>query len=309
MTGGFGTLVVPVLREARDGLTRHPALTALATLSMAVSLYVLGMFLLVAWNVRLTTAALGRELQMQVYMRPGATAGEIEAVRMGLLSDDAVAEARLVTADEARKRFEGRFPRLGGIAAGLGGDLFPASFEVVLREAHRGAEEAERLAKAYRVGPGVDDVRFDRGWFERLTALLGLFRDAGYGIGALLLLAVMVTVGAIVRLTVLARREEIEIMKLVGATASFIRAPFLLGASAQGLIGGLAALAALRLTWGVLVRSVPFHENALLGLAAGRFPPASVMTALPLLGMGLAVAAAALSLGRASAQPGSSAST
>jgi cell division transport system permease protein len=299
--------LVPILKEARDGLTRHPTLTLLATLSMAVSLYVLGMFVLIAWNVRLATATLGRELQMQVYMRPDATREEIEAVRMGLVSDDAVAEARLVPAEEARRRFEGRFPRLSGISAGLGENLFPTSFEVVLRPAHQGAEEAERLAKAYKVGPGVDEVRFDRGWFERLASLLAFFRNGGYGLGALLVMAVMVTVGAVVRLTVLARREEIEIMKLVGATASFIRAPFLLGAATQGLAGGLLALAGLRLTWWMLVRSTPYRENPLLALAAGRFPPASVLAVLPLLGLTLALAAAALSLGRASAQPGSSA--
>ena len=296
---------MPALREARDGLTRHPALTLLATLSMAVSLYVLGIFLLLAWNVRLTTRALGEELQMQVYMRPGATPDEIEALRQGLRSDDAVAEARLVTADEARRRFEGRFPRLAGLSHGLGPNLFPTSFEVVLRETHRGPEEAERLAKAYRVGPGVDEIRFDRGWFERIEALFNLFKSGGYGLGALLVLAVMVTVGAIVRLTVLARRDEIEIMKLVGATAAFIRAPFLMGASAQGLIGGLLALGMLRLSWGLLVRSEPYRENALLALAAGRFPPMEVVAVLPLLGTLLALAAAALSLGRASAQPGS----
>jgi len=296
------SVLLPVLREARDGLTRHPALTLLATLSMAVSLYVLGMFVLIAWNVRLTTAALGKELQMQVYMRPDASAEEIDALRQGLRSDDAVAEARLVTAEEARQRFEGRFPRLSGLAAGLGENLFPTSFEVVLRSGHQGAEEAERLAKSYRVGPGVDEVRFDRGWFERLTALLGFFRNGGYGVGALLVMAVMVTVGAIVRLTVLARREEIEIMKLVGATAAFIRAPFLLGAATQGLAGGLLALLALRLTWGGLVRSDPYRENPMLAMAAGQFPPLDVVAVLPLLGMVLALAAAALSLRRAAAQ-------
>jgi len=301
-------MLVPVLRETRDGLARYPALTLLATLSMAVSLYVLGMFVLIAWNVRLATAALGKELQMQVYMRPDATPEDIASVRQGLLSDDAVAEARLVTAEEARRRFEGRFPRLSEISARLGEHLFPASFEIVLRPAHQGAEEAERLAKAYRVGPGVDEVRFDRGWFERLTSLLGLFRNGGYGLGALLVLAVMVTVGAIVRLTVLARRDEIEIMKLVGATAGFIRAPFLLGAATQGLAGGLVALLALRLTWWMLVRSTPYRENPMLALAAGRFPPIDIVVVLPLLGMLLALAAAALSLGRASAQPGAGAS-
>ena len=294
--------ILPALREARDGLTRHPALTLLATLSMAVSLYVLGMFVLIAWNVRLTTASLGRELQMQVYMRPGATREDIDAIRQGLLSDDAVAEARLVSSGEARRRFEERFPRLTGLSAGLGPDLFPASFEVILRDSHRGPEEAERLAKAYRVGPGVDEVRFDRGWFERLQSLFGFFRSGGYGIGALLVLAVMVTVGAIVRLTVLARRDEIEIMKLVGATAAFIRAPFLMGASAQGLVGGLVALGALRLSWAGLVSSDLYRETPMLALAAGLFPPLEVVAVLPLLGMLLALAAAALSLGRASAQ-------
>jgi cell division transport system permease protein len=111
----------------------------------------------------------------------------------------------------------------------------------------------------------------------------------------------MVTVGAIVRLTVMARRDEIEIMKLVGATAGFIRAPFLLGAATQGLAGGLLAFLALRLTWAMLVRSNPYRENPMLALAAGQFPPLDVVAVLPLLGVVLALAAAALSLRRASA--------
>jgi len=295
--------VLPVLREARDGLTRHPALTALATLSMAVSLYVLGMFLLIAWNVRLTTTALGRELQMQVYMRPGADAEAIETIRQGLRSDDAVAEARLVTADEARRRFAERFPRLAGLSEGLGPDLFPTSFEVVLRESHRGPEEAERLAKAYRVGPGVDEIRFDRGWFERLTALFDLFRSGGYGVGALLVLAVMVTVGAIVRLTVLARREEIEIMKLVGATDAFVAAPFLLEGLLQGLLGAGAAVLALLGVHGLVVPRLASAFAAAGGLGlADTLPPVLLLS---LLGGGATIGllASALAVGRALRRP------
>jgi cell division transport system permease protein len=287
------------LREARDGLLRHPALTVLATLSIGVSLYVLGLFLLLAFNMRGTTEALGRELSMHVYMKSNATGDDIQTVRHALGGDEAVAETTFVPPEEARRRFAARFPRLADVPEGLGHEIFPASFEVILRPAWRDASAADRLARTYRTAPGVDDVRFDRGWFERLQSLLSLFHSGGWGLGSLLMLAVMVTVGAVVQLTVLARREEIAIMKLVGATAAMIRAPFMMGAAAQGLAGGLVALLALRLTWAFVTTSDPYRETPMLALVVGRYPPASLLVVLPLAGFVLGLVAAALSLRRA----------
>ena len=288
------------LREARDGLLRHPALTLLATLSIGVSLYVLGLFLLFAWNLGGTTEALGRELRMHVYMKSGASEEEVATLKHALGGDEAVAEAIFVPPEEARRRFAARFPRLADVPEGLGHEIFPASFEVILRPAWRDASAADRLARTYRTAPGVDDVRFDRAWFERLQSLLSLFHSGGYGLGSLLMLAVMVTVGAVVRLTVLARREEIEIMKLVGATAAMIRAPFMMGAAAQGLAGGALALVVLRATWALILASDPYRETPMLALVVGRFPPASLLAILPVAGLVLGLAAAALSLRRAS---------
>jgi cell division transport system permease protein len=287
------------LREARDGLFRHPALTVLATLSIGVSLYVLGLFLLLAFNMRGTTEALGRELSMHVYLKSGATEEDIQTVRHALGGDEAVAEATFLPPEEARRRFAARFPRLADVPEGLGHEIFPPSFEVILRPAWRDAAAADRLARTYRTAPGVEDVRFDRGWFERLQSLLSLFHSGAYGLGSLLMLAVMVTVGAVVQLTVLARREEIAIMKLVGATAAMIRAPFMMGAAAQGLTGGLVALLALRGTWALVTTSAPYHETPMLALVVGRYPPASLLALLPLTGLLLGLAAAALSLRRA----------
>jgi cell division transport system permease protein len=287
------------LREARDGLFRHPALTVLATLSIGVSLYVLGLFLLIAWNLRGTTEALGRDLRMHVYMKSGASDEEMQTLRHALGGDEAVSEAIFVPPEEARRRFAARFPRLADVPEGLGHEIFPASFEVILRPAWRDAAAADRLARTYRTAPGVEDVRFDRGWFERLQSLLSLFHSGGYGLGTLLMLAVMVTVGAVVRLTVLARRDEIAIMKLVGATATMIRAPFMMGAGAQGLAGGLLALLGLRATWALVTASGPYRETPMLALVVGHYPPASMLLILPLTGLLLGLAAAALSLRRA----------
>jgi cell division transport system permease protein len=288
-----------VLREARDGLVRHPALTVLATLSIGVSLYVFGLFLLLAFNLGATSRTLARELRVHLYMKPSADAAAIDDVRSMLAADPAVAEARFISPEEGRALFAEQFPGLSHLPGEVGGEIFPPAFELVLRPAYRDTDAAERLARAWRLAPGVDEVRYDRGWFERLAALLDLVRSGGYGLGSLLLMAVMVTVGAVVRLTVLARREEIDIMKLVGATAAFVRGPFLVGAAVQGLLGGALASSAVRLTWGALVGSAAYHENPFMALAAGRFPASAALAILPLAGALLAVVAAALSLRRA----------
>jgi cell division transport system permease protein len=287
------------LVEAKDGLVRHPALTVLAALAIAVSLYVFGGFLLVASNLGRLSQQLAGEMEVQIYMKTGAGEQEITTLHGALVGDDAVAKVRFVTPEEARRRFEARFPGLKDLPGELGGEIFPPAFEVVLRPAYQDADAAERLARAWRRVPGVEEIRFDRAWFERLTALLSLLRSGGYGVGALLLAAVMVTTGAVVRLTVLARREEIDIMKLVGATAAFIRAPFLFGAAAQGLAGGLMALAGLRLTWRLVVRSTPFQDNPVMAMVAGRFLPPATSMALVAAGLVLGTVAAALSLRRA----------
>ena len=124
-------------------------------------------------------------------------------------------------------------------------------------------------------------------------------RRGGYGLGALLAFAALVTVGATVRLTVLARREEIEIMKLVGATAGFIRGPFMLAAAAQGLAGGVLAVAGLFATHRFVERAEIFRANPFLSIVAGRFLPGGASLALAAGGALLGIVAALLSLRRA----------
>ena len=299
MLGRIPRALAHALREAWDGVWRNPGLSLLSSISIGVSLYVLGLFLLLAFNLNLFVDALGRDVQMQIYMKADAGAADIETLRSRLAEDPAVDRARFLAGDEALRRFQTTFPALKDLPEKIGGNVFPPSFEVVLRENHRDRSSIEALARTYRPAPGVEEVRYDLAWMERLAGVVALVRRGGYGIGVLLLAAVMVTVGAVVRLTVLARREEIEIMKLVGATASFIRGPFLLGASIQGLAGGVLAAGALALTHRMIERSAIFHDNPFLSLAVGRFLPGQTIFALATGGLLLGFIAAALALRRA----------
>jgi cell division transport system permease protein len=287
------------LREAWDGLWRNPGLSIMSAASIGVSLYILGLFLLVAFNLDGFVEALGKDAQAQIYLEDSAGAAEIDALRAIFAKDPGVADVRFVSRGEALRRFQATFPALKELPAQIGGGGFPQSFEIILRQGHRDRASVEALGRAYRGLPGVAEVRYDLAWLERLAAVVTLVRRGGAGIGALLLAAVMVTVGAVVRLTVLARREEIEIMKLVGATAAFIRGPFLLGASAQGVAGGVVAIGALTLTHRLIERSVVFRENPFLSLVVGQFLPAEALLLILGGGLVLGLVAAALSLRRA----------
>src|SRR6267143_5536975 len=287
------------IREAWDGLCRNPALSALSAASIGISLYVLGLFLLLAINLNYFVEALGRETQVQVYLSEDASPSDLKALRAEFASDPAIAVVRFVSQDDARLRFERDFPALRDLPERVGGNPFPASFDLEIRDTYRDPEALDRIAKSYRKAPGVEEVRYDRGWTERLAGIVGLVQKGGYGLGALLAFAAVVTVGATVRLTVLARREEIEIMKLVGATAGFIRGPFMLGAAAQGLAGGVLAVAGLLVTHRLVERAEIFRANPFMSIVAGRFLPSEAVLGLAAAGAALGIVAAVLSLRRA----------
>jgi len=287
------------IREAWDGLWRNAALSLLSAAAIGISLYVLGLFLLLAFNLNRFVEDLGREMQVQVYLQENATVDQIRTLRAEFASDPAIAEARFITKTEARRRFQRDFPTLRDLPERVGGNPFPVSFELEIHDAFRDPESLDRIAKSYKKAPGVEEVRYDRGWTERLAGIVGLVQKGGYGIGALLAFAALVTVGATVRLTVLARREEIEIMKLVGATAGFIRGPFMLAAAAQGLAGGVLAVAGLLLTHRLVERADIVRANPFMSIVAGRFLPSGAALALAAVGAALGIVAAVLSLRRA----------
>jgi cell division transport system permease protein len=287
------------VREAWDGLWRNPTLSLLSAAAIGISLYVLGLFLLLAVNLNRFVEDLGRQTQVQVYLREEVTPDQMRTLRAEFASDPAIAAVRFITKADARSRFQRDFPTLRDLPQRVGGNPFPASFELEILDAYREPEALDRISKSYQKAPGVEEVRYDRDWTERLAAIVALVRRGGYGLGALLAFAALVTVGATVRLTVLARREEIEIMKLVGATAGFIRGPFMLAAAAQGFAGGVLAVAGLLCTHRLVERAEFFRANPFLSIVAGRFLPAGASLTLAAGGALLGIVAALLSLRRA----------
>ena len=239
------------LRQGWTSLRRARGASAFAVVAIGLALVVLGSLLLVTWNTERALSRLATAAEFSVYLSDGATSeqrGAIEAV----LDGSGVASGReYVSKPQALERFKQRYSGLATLADALDDNPFPASLEVQVRSDADAQEKADAVVRQVSTLPGVADVRYDREWLSAFATGLRTLSAAGVTLAIVMALAAAVTVAAVVRLGLAARRDEIEIMELVGAPLTFIRGPFV----AEGLLqGGLgAALALVVLGTGYLI--------------------------------------------------------
>jgi cell division transport system permease protein len=228
--------------EATRSLLRRRGGSLLAAAATAISLFVLGLFLLGGANASRVLERWSEAAEFSVYLADSATSEDRARIERTLATSGVVVEQSYVTPEQALERFGREFPDLAGAARSLPSNPLPASYEVRLRTALAGDPAVDQLATRLRTLSGVSDVRYDRRWIDRLLGVVRAVRGAGFFLAALLICASAVTIMSVVRLALLARRQEIEIMQLVGAPLAYIRGPFVMEGTLLGLAGGLVAM-------------------------------------------------------------------
>ena len=272
--------------EAAASLWRGRRAASLAVLTIGAGLFVLGFFLMINANLQRLTARWGEAAEFAVYLRDEATADQVQAVT-ALIGDSGLAASQHhVTKEEAAARFRRDFPDFAPAAEGVPRNPFPASIDVRLRADAREAEAAvEALAGRLAAQPGVSDVRYDRRWLARLNQVIRFVRVIGLVIVALLAVAAALTVANVVRLAAHARRDEIEIMQLVGAPFTYVRGPLVLEGVLQGGAGAIVAMLLLAVLYGALRARYGDAVAGALGLGSLTFLPAELCAILLLGGM------------------------
>ena len=248
-----------------DGIRRNPLIQMVAVGTIALSLVVAGAFALVAHNVARLGESWGRGTQMTVYLADGVGAVRARQIAAALGKLPGVERVRAVDAHEAYARLRQSLGERADLLDGVEEGFLPASVEAELKP---GVAEVIRAHPAFdklRHSAGVEDVELTGDWSARLVALQSLLRTAGLSVGLLVLCAFLYIVGSTIRLGVHARRDEIEIQKLVGATDGFVRGPFLVEGALQGALG--TATAAL-LLYGLYRLAEPRVSSVLAGLLA-----------------------------------------
>jgi cell division transport system permease protein len=282
--------------EALQSLWRSRLINALSVGTIAVSLFVLGAFLTIASNLSEVVTRWTQKVQVTLYLEDRL---EPRMARMlaDRLKDDAAVETLVtVEREEARERFRALFRDLKALPDELGSNPFPASFEITLKPAHQTREAVERFVKTYEKAPGVEEVQYDLLWIQRLSTAVRLVRGLGAFLGGILALAGVFTISNVIRLTVYARQDELDIMRLVGATQAYVRGPFVVEGMLQGGLGGLLSVALLWLAFRVFAVDA-LAASDLLGRAAIALP-SDVCLAIVIGGMGVGVIGSLVSLGR-----------
>ncbi len=231
--------------EAVASLWRGRRSSVLSALTIAVALFVLGGFLVLTANLERLASEWSRAAGLSVYLDDEVTEAERAAIELALRPGGVIVSIDYVSRDEALQRFKTMFSDLAATADGLDVNPLPASYDVRLQAAAGAGDAAGSLAAQVAKLPGVADVRYDREWLERLLTGVSVVRGIGLVLGALLTVAAALTVANVVRLTLHARRDELDIMQLVGGPRVFVRGPFIMEGTLQGGIGALLALAAL----------------------------------------------------------------
>ena len=254
----------PVKRAFR-GAKNDWRLHALSVFSVAVAFVCLAAALLLVVNVGQIRARWAESGRASVYLRKNATAPQVAAIEQALKQSEGVTAVKIVSSEDARHELVGltNDPVLDALPT----EAFPASLEVAIESAVAG-ERLGKLATQLAALPAVESVETYGAWSERLAALLSGGVSASLLLAGVVLAAVVSVVSSTIRMSLQRRRIEVEVMKLVGATDSYVRSPFVVEGAAQGGFGALFAI----LLLGVLFAIVQSHFDSNLSALLGATP-------------------------------------
>ncbi len=233
-------------RSAAQGLRHAPFIHLIAVVTIAIALFAAGLARGGLALVEQALAQLGGEIQVTVYFEDGATLAQGEALSEKYAKK--VGEgtrAQVVPPQEALARLSTELGELGEVLSELPKNPLPVSVELTLPPGARTREGMAELAAELRREPSVTGVDYGEEAVDRLTAIARALRYGGGIAFAVAALATIIIVSATLQLAIYARREEIEIQKLVGATDRFVKIPFLIEGVLQGVLGATVALVAL----------------------------------------------------------------
>lgn len=278
--------------ELALGLKRNLLMTVATVLTVAVSLSLLGVGLLVAKQVNVASDLFFAQVEVSIFLTDGISEAQRASLEGDLAEHPVVEEVLYESKQDAYEHFTEIFANQPSLLESVTPEILPASFRVKLVD----PEEFAVVESAFANYPGVDVVSDQRNILDRLFAILNYVRNAAYGIAIIQIVGAAALIFNTIRMTAFARREQTGIMKLVGATNWYIRLPFVLEGIVAALIGALLACGVLMVALGPLMAGV--RERIVFFPIIGTTQVLEVMPLLFLVAIAVAAVSSFLSLRR-----------
>ncbi len=255
--------VADALRSIRENL----ATTVFTSITLGFSLAIFVLFMIVFINLNGVLGNLGERTHVVAYLKDSAP--KTEELKKKLLRITGVKSVEYVSKDMALKELKSGFKGGGAIFDGLDKNPLPASFEIILRESHREPDQMLVVVERLKRLDWVGEVQYSQEWVRKFSAFLNFIELVALLLGLFLVVATIFVITNTIRLTVYARRDEIEVMRLVGASDIFIKAPFFVEGVIQGVGGGLIALGILVVWRQILTPRIPAYLGFMLDTPIG----------------------------------------
>jgi len=231
-------------------------LSAVTIITIALSILIVSAFALFFTNANNVMNYWGKGVKIMAYLKPGISQKNLLDIKRKIQGIYGIQDVNFISKEEAFKRLKEQMKRQSSILMNLNENPLPDAFEISIIASSQRGEKVEEIATKIESLPSIEDLEYGQKWLERFTNIFDLFRLAGYAMGGIVLMAAVFIVANTIRLVIYTRREEIEIMRLVGASEKFIKGPFYIESIIQGTLGGIIGIAVLFITFKLIVSNV-----------------------------------------------------
>jgi cell division transport system permease protein len=268
-----------VLRRVRSSLRQLLWSHLLTAGIMAMTLFIFGGFMLLETNLQQLLKGWGDQIQITAYLNNDVVADDVRDLIQRVQAMAEVERVRYTSQEQAWRDFQAALGTQSGLLDGLPREVLPASIDISLRPSYRDGPAVEPLAERLKKENGIASVEYPQEWIERLGLIVLVLEWIKWILAGALFIATFFIVGSTIKLAILARQDEVEIMQLIGASEELIQAPFVIEGMIQGLAGGALAIAGLGVAYALL--------QAEVAKMAGLFAPLDELRFLNLTSLGL----------------------
>ncbi len=262
-----------VTRAIKD-IFKNGYLNTVAVTTIALSIFIVSAFGLFVLNTNDMITAWKKGIRIMAYLRSGISNEKLVEIEFKIKQHDGVQDAHFISKEEALIFLREKMKGQSSLLEDLDKNPLPDAFEISLALSLKDMTDIETLAERIESIPLVTDVEYGQVWLKRFVNIFNLFRLAAFGMGGLFFMASVFIIGNTIRLVLYSRREEIEIMRLVGATERFIKIPFYIEGFILGALGGLIGIIASFL--GFLLVSSNIFQGISSDLFMIRFFPSDI---------------------------------
>lgn len=244
------------LKRAINDIRKNRFLNAVTIITIALSILIASAFTLFFINTSDIINHWKKGIRIMIYLKQNTSVVKIPDIKKELQGMYGVQEAVFISKEKALDQMKAQMKRQVSLLENLRENPLPDAFEVRMIPSSQSWEKVEALSAKIESLPYVDEVEYGQKWLGRFSSIVNLFRLTGYALGGLFFIAAVFIVANTIRLVLYSRREEVEIMRLVGASDSFIKIPFYIEGLIQGTLGGIIGLAALFVTFIIISSNV-----------------------------------------------------